>query len=62
MRSIAMIVLVLLGLGSTGTTARAAAADSCKQCRNQQRASMSNYAGPTCKTEYDRCMKSCRRK
>jgi len=62
MRPIAIIVLVLLGLSSTGTTVRAAAADACKQCRDQQRACMSNYAGPTCKTEFDRCMKSCRRK
>jgi len=62
MRPIAIIVLVLLGLGSTGTPVRAAAADACKQCRDQQRACMSNYAGPTCKTEFERCMKSCRRK
>jgi hypothetical protein len=60
MRSIILIVLVLLS-GSTGTPARAAT-DACKQCRDQQRACMSNYAGPTCKTEYDRCMKSCRKK
>ena len=62
MRSIAFIVLVLLGLGGTSAPARAAAADACKQCRDQQRACMSNYAGPTCKTEFDRCMRSCRRK
>jgi hypothetical protein len=54
-------MLVLLS-GGTGTPARAAATDACKQCRDQQRACMSNYAGPTCKTEYDRCMKSCRKK
>jgi len=62
MRSIVMIVLVLLALGGTGTVTGAAAANACKQCRDQQRACASNYAGPTCKTEYDRCMKSCRRK
>lgn len=62
MPSVVMIVLVLLALGGTGTAAGAAAADACKQCRDQQCACMSNYAGQTCKTEYDRCMKSCRRK
>jgi len=61
MRPIAILVLVLLGLGSSGT-ARAAPADACKACRDQQRSCMANYAGPTCKTEYDRCMKECRRK
>ncbi|HKA79699.1 MAG TPA: hypothetical protein VKD43_06675 [Xanthobacteraceae bacterium] len=45
MPSIVMIVLVLLALGGTGTAAGAAAADACKQCRDQQRACMSNYAG-----------------
>ena len=62
MRLIAILVLVLLGLGSTGTTLRAAPADACKQCRDHQRACMSNYAGPACKTEYERCMKSCKKK
>jgi hypothetical protein len=62
MRSIACVMLVLLALSSTGTPAGAAAADACKQCRDQQRACMSNYAGPTCKTEFDRCMKACRKK
>lgn len=33
----------------------------CKECSEQQRRCMSNYAGPTCKTEYDRCMKNCKK-
>jgi hypothetical protein len=37
-------------------------ADSCKICRNQQFACIKNYAGPTCKTEYQMCMKSCKPK
>jgi hypothetical protein len=61
MRVTAFVMLVLLGLGGAHS-ARAAQADACKQCRDQQKACMSNYAGPTCKTEYDRCMKSCRKK
>jgi len=34
----------------------------CKVCSDQQQACMKNYAGPTCKTEYQMCMKSCRKK
>jgi hypothetical protein len=41
---------------------RAEQSDSCKQCREQQQACAKNYAGTTCKTEYDICMKSCKRK
>jgi len=37
-----------------------AAADACKVCGDQQRACMKNYAGPTCKTEFQMCMKSCK--
>ena len=62
MRLTAILVLALLGLGSTGTIGSAAPADACKQCRDHQRACMSNYAGPACKTEYERCMKSCKKK
>ena len=62
MRAAAIITTVLLGLaGSTGT-ADAQQADSCKVCRDQQSACMKNYAGPTCKTEYQMCMKSCKPK
>ena len=62
MRFVAILVLVLLGLSSTSKPLRAASADACKQCRDHQRACMSNYPGPTCKTEYERCMKSCGKK
>ena len=62
MRAAAVVTLVLLGFCGTHNTARAEQSNACKQCRDQQKACMSNYAGPTCKTEYDRCMKSCRRK
>ena len=60
MRIVMALMLVLLG--PISTAAAAPAANACKQCRDQQRACMSNYAGPTCKTEYDRCMKACRKK
>lgn len=35
---------------------------SCKVCSDQQSACMKNYAGPTCKIEYQMCMKSCGKK
>jgi hypothetical protein len=35
--------------------------NSCKECSDQQRRCMANYSGPTCKIEYDRCMKNCKK-
>ena len=34
---------------------------SCKVCADQQKACMKNYAGPTCKSEYRMCVKSCKK-
>jgi hypothetical protein len=34
---------------------------SCKDCAEQQKACMKNYAGPACKTEYQICIKSCKK-
>ncbi len=62
MRTIATVLFVLLGFGSITGAARAEQSNSCKQCRDQQQACAKNYAGKTCKTEYDICMKSCQRK
>ena len=39
----------------------ARAQTSCKVCAEQQKACMKNYAGPTCKSEYQICMKSCKK-
>jgi len=52
--------LVMLA-GSFGTIEAARAETSCKVCADQQKACMKNYAGPTCKTEYTMCMKSCKK-
>jgi hypothetical protein len=61
MRTIAMTLLMVAG--AYGTSAAAwAEQSSCKVCSDQQRACMKNYAGPTCKTEYQMCMKSCGKK
>ena len=61
MKRFAIAMLILAGLhGATGTVQ--AQQPSCKTCGEQQRACMKNYAGPTCKTEYQMCMKSCGKK
>lgn len=38
------------------------AADSCKACSDYRKRCMANYPGPTCKIDYDICMKACRKK
>ncbi len=59
MRNLALILSVLAGLLAVD---RGAQAQSCKVCAEQQKACMKNYAGPTCKSEYQMCMKSCGKK
>ena len=61
MRILAITLLVLAGLYGTNDAAQAQQS-SCKVCGDQQRACMKNYAGPTCKSEYKMCMKSCGKK
>lgn len=60
MRIFAIALLMMAGLNAAGDVAQAQS--SCKVCSEQQRACMKNYAGPTCKTEYQMCMKSCGKK
>jgi hypothetical protein len=60
MRIVAIALLPMLGLYAASDAARAQS--NCKVCSEQQRACMKNYAGPTCKTEYQMCMKSCGKK
>jgi len=59
MRTFTMMVMVAVGVlasmdAATGQT-------SCKVCADQQKACMKNYAGPTCKSEYQMCVKSCKK-
>jgi hypothetical protein len=61
MRLFAIALLMLVG-SYEANTAQAQQSTSCKVCSDQQRACMKNYAGPTCKTEYQMCMKSCGKK
>jgi hypothetical protein len=58
MRLILFAIAVVGAISIFGNAARAT--DACKVCSDQQRACMKNYAGPTCKTEFQMCMKSCK--
>jgi hypothetical protein len=59
MRIFAIALLMLAATFATVHVARAQS--SCKDCADQQKACMKNYAGPTCKSEYQICMKSCKK-
>jgi hypothetical protein len=52
-------LLMLVGLVASNMPAQAQRA--CKDCTDQYQRCMKNYAGPTCKTERDICMKSCKK-
>jgi len=54
-------ITLLLAIGAYATFDAARAQTSCKVCADQQKACMKNYAGPTCKSEYQMCMKSCKK-
>jgi hypothetical protein len=60
MKIFAMTLLIITGLCGINAAAQAQQS-SCKLCSEQQAACMKNYAGPTCKSEYKMCMKSCRK-
>ncbi|WP_321176667.1 MULTISPECIES: hypothetical protein [Bradyrhizobium] len=50
-----VVVGVLVGMDAAiGQT-------SCQVCADQQKACMKNYAGPTCKSEYQMCKKACKK-
>jgi hypothetical protein len=57
-----ILAIALLFAGFFGTADAAQAQSSCKVCGEQQAGCMKNYAGPTCKSEYKMCMKSCGKK
>jgi hypothetical protein len=61
MRIFAIMLLMLAGLDGASDAAQAQQS-SCKVCSEQQAACMKNYAGPTCKSGYKMCMKSCGKK
>jgi hypothetical protein len=51
------LIILLFGFASPA----AAQTSDCKKCREQQQACTKNYAAKTCKTEYDICMKGCKK-
>ena len=54
-------IALLVTIGACAMFDPAQAETSCKVCADQQKACMKNYAGPTCKSEYQICMKSCKK-
>ena len=62
MRHLRIIALVLIGVGCMNGPAWSAPSAACKQCGDYRSRCMKNYPGPTCKTDYDICMKTCAKK
>jgi hypothetical protein len=58
MKRLVVIMSVVVGFLATD---RSAQAQTCKVCAEQRAACMKNYAGPACKTEYEMCIKSCKK-
>lgn len=56
-----LFVVLVMVAGSAIQLAPAKAETSCNVCAEQQKACMKNYAGPTCKFEYQMCIKSCKK-
>jgi hypothetical protein len=59
MRIFVTALVMLISIGAANVAR--AEPPSCKVCADQQKACMKNYAGPACKTEYQMCMKSCKK-
>lgn len=53
--------MLIVAVGVFVSTNAAVGQTSCKVCADQQKACMKNYAGPTCKSEYQMCMKACKK-
>jgi hypothetical protein len=59
MRNLSIVLLAITGVAMGVGPVKAQT--SCQVCADQQKACMKNYAGPTCKSEYQMCMKSCKK-
>ncbi|WP_249155584.1 hypothetical protein [Bradyrhizobium japonicum] len=55
------MMMFMVVVGVLASISAAIGQTSCKVCADQQKACMKNYAGPTCKSEYQMCMKSCKK-
>ena len=58
-RVVAVVVLMLAGFCAASGFVQAQS--TCAQCRDQLNRCNKNYPGKTCKTEYDICMKGCKK-
>jgi hypothetical protein len=56
------VAAALTMLIASGVSQQVQAADACKACSDHRARCMKNYPGPTCKTDYDICMKACRKR
>jgi hypothetical protein len=59
MRVITIVILALVGFWIASNSVQAQS--TCTQCREQLSACNKNYPGKTCKTEFDICMKGCKK-
>jgi hypothetical protein len=59
MGKVALALSLLIGIAVAAD--RSAEAQTCKVCAEQRSACSKNYAGPACKTEYQMCLKSCKK-
>lgn len=55
------LVFVLIGLGTNMTAAWSQEASVCKLCREDYRACKQAHSEAACRTNYDICMKHCRK-
>ena len=62
MRIVTILALIILSCGAALANQPASSSNACKVCSDQKAACMKNYAGPTCTTEYQMCVKSCSKK
>ena len=57
----AILILILLGISAIDSP-RAEQANDCKICREQHKACVLAHSKAACTTEYEVCMRHCRRK
>ena len=57
-----LMLAFLVVVGGYAMLDAAQAQSSCKVCADKQKACVKSYGGATCKTDYQMCMKSCRKK
>jgi hypothetical protein len=60
---VVVILLVMFGCAGSLDAAQAGGSDSCtKDCRDFREACVKAHSQAACKTDYDICMKACRKK